>query len=738
MAPSGNPFAARAARAPLRLSCSALCLAGATAAFAQTQATQSAASLPEVRIEARGGDPATARASVGGLGEAPIARTPQSVDVIRSETLRDLGATSLSSAIRSETSAGDAYNTLGYVETVQVRGFVLDNALNFRRDGLAISNHAPMALENKEGIEILKGVSGIQSGVSAPGGLVNYVLKRPTAAPLRDVFFGVSERGTTLLQGDFGGRFGADRQLGYRINLAAEDRRPEVRDARGNRRFVSGFFDFRLPGASLLELEFENHHVRQRSVPGFGLLDLDGDGLAETLPGPIDPRINMNSQPWSQPFESDSTVGSIRFQQALSARWSWGARYGAQRIRTNDRLAFPDGCSSGPSYVYPGFCGNYDFDVYDYRSDNEQRRTQSAEAFVRGDFATGALRHEFSAGATRTSYSERFEDAQAYNWVGVSNVFSPRALPANPDPSSANTDTDTRRDELYLNDVMRFERWSIWLGLRHTRLTRSSERTDGSESVRYDQSFTTPWGALGYQPWDGGFAYLSAGRGVETEVVPNRPLQFVNYGEVLPALESRQMELGYKQVLPGAGLASIALFEIRKPYSEDVGPPEGPVLRVSDGREARHRGLEASWAGRPTPSLALRAQATLIDAKTTRSLDPALEGQRTTNVAPVALSLLSAWQVPGASGLSWTNQLVYAGSKKVTADGSVELPSYWQLDTGLVYRQRTAGSQLTWRLSIDNLFDRRYWREAPTQYWGATYLFPAMPRTLRASVQMSF
>ncbi len=285
---------------------------------------------------------------------------------------------------------------------------------------------------------------------------------------------------------------------------------------------------------------------------------------------------------------------------------------------------------------------------------------------------------------------------------------------------------------------MRFERWSIWLGARHSRLTRSSERTDGSESVRYEQSFTSPWAALGYTPWDGGFAYLSAGRGVETEVVPNRPLQFANYGEVLPALESRQVELGYKQVLPGAGLASVALFEIRKPYSEDVAQPDGRVLRVSDGREARHRGLEASWAGRPTPSLALRAQATLIDAKTTRSLDPALEGQRTTNVAPVALSLLSAWQVPGASGLSWTNQLVYAGSKKVSADGSVELPSYWQLDTGLVYRQRMASARLAWRLSIDNLFDRRYWREAPTQYWGATYLFPAMPRTLRASVQMSF
>ncbi|MEK9720130.1 MAG: hypothetical protein VW257_03585, partial [Quisquiliibacterium sp.] len=80
-------------------------------------------SLPEVRVQAGGADPASERATVGVIGAEPIATTPQSVSLIRNATLRDLGAASLSSAIRSETSAGDAYNTLGYVETIQVRGF---------------------------------------------------------------------------------------------------------------------------------------------------------------------------------------------------------------------------------------------------------------------------------------------------------------------------------------------------------------------------------------------------------------------------------------------------------------------------------------------------------------------------------------------------------------------------------------------------------------------------------------
>ena len=44
-----------------------------------------------------------------------------------------------------------------------------------------------------------------------------------------------------------------------------------------------------------------------------------------------------------------------------------------QRIRVNDRLAFPDGCSSASNYVYPGLCANGDVDIYDYRSDGERR-----------------------------------------------------------------------------------------------------------------------------------------------------------------------------------------------------------------------------------------------------------------------------------------------------------------------------------------------------------------------------
>ena len=79
-----------------------------------------------------------------------------------------------------QTLLSDAYNAVGYAEQFSIRGFKLDNASSYRKDGLAISADAQIPLENKERLEVLKGLSGLQAGVAAPGGIVNYVTKRPT------------------------------------------------------------------------------------------------------------------------------------------------------------------------------------------------------------------------------------------------------------------------------------------------------------------------------------------------------------------------------------------------------------------------------------------------------------------------------------------------------------------------------------------------------------------------------
>ena len=94
----------------------------------------------------------------------------------------------------------------------------------------------------------------------------------------------------------------------------------------------------------------------------------------------------------------------------------------------------------------------------------------------------------------------------------------------------------------------------------------------------------------------------------------------------------------------------------------------------------------------------------------------------------------------GGSGMGreLVRLLVAEGEKTANADGSTTLPASWQLDAGASYRHRIGGQSLVWNLQVENLTDRTYWREAPTQSWGATYLFTSTPRTAHASVTLEF
>jgi len=410
---------------------------------------------------------------------------------------------------------------------------------------------------------------------------------------------------------------------------------------------------------------------------------------------------------------------------------------------TNDRIAFPDGCTRPlpQNSVYPGLCGNYDVDIYDFRSNHEIRTTRSSEAYAIVRAATAGIDQRVQFGARATRYAERLPLAQAYNFVGTENVFAPVDLQPNPALTVINSNRDLSLDELYLYDALKFgPAWAAWIGARHVRVKNSSALNDGTEAVAFSRSVVTPWGAIGWQPWSSGFVYVSAGTGIEAEVVPNRP-EFSNQGQVLPVGRSRQVEVGYKQALGNDGNLSIGLFQIRKPYAENVTintNPTGYLLRIADGRTVEHRGIELGLTRLVERFLVVDMQATYLDAKVDRSIDPTLLGKRVTNVPNVAASLGASLRPSPAVDLQWRNRVGYTGTKAVTTDNSVELPASWQWDTAFLWSPAATNPHLQLRMGVDNVTDRRYWREAPTQPWGATYLFPAQPRTYRVGMSAAW
>jgi len=670
------------------------------------------------------------------FGDLKLGELPLSISVLRARELRAEGVASLSDALRREPAASDAYNTIGYVESAQVRGFLLDGLLNHRRNGLPASGFTPFNIATKQDIAILKGAAGPVSGTGSPGGALNFLTK-PATLDITELSVDLSERGSLMSAVDLGRRLPAlaGGDFGYRINAAAWVREPAARDADGRGTVLAAALDWRGRGGVRADLEFEVQNSRQVSVPGFGLLDRDGDGTAETLPAPIDARINLNNQPWTQPFDNRSRVGSARLALPLAPQWTLTFSGLLQRIVTNDRVAFPDGCSSGPAYVYPGMCGNFEVDLYDYRNENERRSTRVIDVALDGKLRAGGLTHRLRLAPRSTRYSERNEPLQAFNFVGTIHALAPVPLPPDPTPTGLNTDRDLRIDDVALSDTIDLtDRWRLFAGTRLVRVQAASWRSDGSRALRFRQSAATPWLALTYRYAPNQAVFVSANRGFEVEAVPNRPNRYTNAGQLLPASRSTQAEIGWRGNLSPASYASVALFEIRRPHSDDRTVPAdaagATIERVAGGREARHRGVELDLAWRFARQWSVNAQAALLDAQIAQSLDPALAGRRATNVPRAAGGVQIDWQRAGSGSLTVSNRVFHSGSRAITADNRVTLPSWWQWDTWIEAPARMGGVQTFWRAGVRNVTDRAYWREAPTTAWGGTYLFPAQPRSL--------
>jgi len=670
-----------------------------------------------VTVTGQGGNNA---ASVAGFGDIPLSRSPLAATVITTRQLQDAGIASLSDITRLDAGVTDAYNAPGYWGQLAVRGYTLDNRFNYRRDGLPINAETAVPTGNKAALEIIKGTSGLQAGTSAPGGLVNLVVKRPVGH-LRSAGIEWSQPGAVGAAVDLGER-SSDGSLGWRLNAGLDHLNPMTRNSQGQRSLAALAVDWQAGPSTLVEAEVEASRQREPSTPGFSLL---GNRLPDA--GSVDPRTNLNNQPWSLPVVFGGRTGSLRVTQSLDASTQLVAHVMRQSLRTDDRIAFPFGCSTENNYS--AYCSDGTFDLYDFRSNGERRTSDAADLSLQGQARWAGLGHQYKLGVLGTRFASRF-NGQAYNWVGVGTVDGRTVLPADPSEPYTNTPRDERSTELHLQDAITLSpQWQLWAGLRHTQLHRASVATDGSEPVQYSQAFNTPWLALAYQASAQTLAYLSWGQGIESEVVPNRPSQYSNAGQALPAIKSHQAEAGLKHRDSQLDW-TLTTFDIQRPTSADING-----ARVMDGT-AHHRGLEADAEWR-LGAFSMRGSTTWLRARREGARDSTINGLRPTNVPAQSIKLQAAYNVASVPGLALLGFITREGERMVVPDNRITTPGWTRLDLAARLSQNLAGHKLVWRLALDNALNQRAWKESPYQY-GHAYLYPMAPRTLNASAHINF
>ena len=408
---------------------------------------------------------------VGGFEAAPLLDTPAAISVFTDALIKDQQARLLSDVLKNDASVGESYAPVGYYENFVVRGFSLNSASSYKINGRTITGEQNVGLENKQQVELLKGLSGLQSGVSEPGGVVNYVTKR--AADVRSVTVSTDDRGSGYLATDVGGWFGSEQQFGLRANFAHEDLHSYVEHANGQRDFASVAFDWNISPDALLQLDVEYQNKEQRSVPGYQLL-----GGTE-LPHHASPKKLLAHQSGSKPVTIDSLNINGNFEYRFTDNWQGSLSASRSKVVIDDYSSFAwGGCTVGCATPDVGnyFSPEGNYDIYDFRSPDDTRRNDEVQAALSGQFDTGATGHELTVGTS--AFRRVVDNRTAINeWIGSGNIDSePEDFARYDGPlNDSHRRLDSRQYGLFFNDRISFnEQWQTVLGGREVRL---DERT---------------------------------------------------------------------------------------------------------------------------------------------------------------------------------------------------------------------------------------------------------------------
>jgi iron complex outermembrane recepter protein len=712
--------------------------------------------------------------TVGTLDGAELKNTPFSASVVTRDLLNDQVSRLLSDVIQNDASVGDDYVPVGYYGDYQIRGFPIDLATGFEVNGMTIAGEQDVSFENKEAVEFLKGIAGVESGVASAGGLIDYVTKRP--ANIQALDLATDHRGTAYGAVDLGHLFGSRKQVGARVNLAGERIVPYMNDTNGWRAVGAGAADWKLNAATVFKGDFEYQHKTERDGSGYQLLG------GTTLPdiNRIYRSTMLGDQPWGPPDTYDTFNTDARLDHTFSPSWLAYAAASLSHSLIQDNVIYAYGCyyeaeCNTGSAPYPFFFApDGTYDIYDYRNPGELRIDAEAEAILTGHIKTGAITQDITGGGEfflrsvqepgyytpQEPSTSTIADGAVYTYVGSENIYQPiAALPPPGDPNSLEYPFETAgprrlwedsrqssgaiQDRVHLPgriqliaggryDSLRDHNYSLWA-------------TDPTTPPTItDKPVWLPQFTVTYSPVEN--LTLYSNYGVMLSLGPQGPFWTDNGSQFLAPFFTRQAEIGAKYEPGQRILLTTALFRMRAPffYPKVIGGPDdycptgaaGDLCFEQEGRET-HDGIELSAEGKAANWLRLNGSAAAMDAVSTDTGTLSFDSKQVINVPHLHTNVFADVTVPHVCGLHLMPGWSYTSRKEATRDDAVSVPSYNLFNLGARYTPGGEQGRVTFHIYADNIANKRYWSDTGASY-GDTFVWLGAPPTVRLDAHYTF
>ena len=308
---------------------------------------------------------------------APLEQTPLSVNIVSQEVLQQQQVISLEDALVN-VSGVSKFGSYGLSDNINIRGFDIGlsgGAENYRVNGLML--RTPFS-DYVEEVQVLKGPASILYGDVEPGGIINFVTKKPLGYNHASLEFKLGEYGLYRPSVDLGGKF-AD-NVSYRLNTVFETS-DSFRDEVFNQQFMIAptvFWDLGTRTSLSVEALLMNNEV----TIDWGM----PVGLSLQRAEQLD-RSNFYGYR-DGTSEGGNNMIAATFTHALNPNWELRNTLGY----SNQSRLIHD--------VYPVFNASTDSVEYSFGDYREKSRTNTFSNFldITGDVTTGAVHHRILVG----------------------------------------------------------------------------------------------------------------------------------------------------------------------------------------------------------------------------------------------------------------------------------------------------------------------------------------------------
>lgn len=644
-------------------------------------------------------------ASTGPWGGKAIVDTPYSINVTSSDLIENVVASSMDQMFKmNPVVQNSAPSTVYGTPYVTIRGFDSQKGVV---DGLRLSSTLTgISMEELQQVEIMNGLSGFMYGAGNPGGVTNYVLKRPTYSRTMDVTLGNYGNEQFFAHLDMGNRIDADGVLAYRLNVAYQDGETAKKNQNIARTLISGAVDWNVTPNLLVQVEGAHTYYR---IDG---IDSRFYAYANSSYG----ALNY----WIDPLENDQTY---------TPPWTF-LQVKTDRIGVNAKWKIDDTFSLRTAYIYkrdaqeslniyPAFFADSGFvNGWPSRSAPSYNIAQGAYAYLDSEFHTGGIRHRLTLGVSGDVLRVKRHVVSSVSAVQSPAYTDPNDLMTWAMPDALNTydwgalyrSAFSKNTNVVLGDDIQFtEQFGALVGVNRTTLVSKNYTATGAVSSGYDKTAYTPTVSLVFKPVPRVTTYASYMQGLEQgSTVPDDATLYNNPGQILKPFISKQVELGAKYAPIDALLITAAIYRIEKANSYEDRSSDGKITINQDGLQV-HKGIELTATGHVTGNLSVLVGGSIMDLAVKKATNAALAGKRPTGVSDMLAKIYLDYAIPVVPGLSVSAGAYHSGKMYKDPANLQEIQGNTVFDLGLHYATRIDGHAVRFDLSATNLTDKNYW-----------------------------